>query len=517
MKKIIIMLLLACSTITIANAQTKKVKSNNNTPTHVVQVLNEIINDYGDKSIQQYAVYKNPNTGLVDSKQRIVHFEKVLKEGEYWRPFATSIADAFMQDEAVSYQILHLAPGSNENFSVKITTDTNNMNNLRIRKYSNEDMWYMATKNTENPQLRDIYAIVFSSMNGYISGDIFMITSLRPDLYERDMAKAPKNTFRIDGRMGHDINDSLYVFYMADTYDELNKLTMRTESIDELNLLVIGDDPQFKDKIAYMFVEDHKFELNVEIPKRKVGRIRTVMPDGSLCKLWTNIDMVPGETYRITTHNGYYDEDRDFENRVGRYSGQSMIAGHDNDDVEVNGGYRNDVVEDTVVVWEKDDEELHEAAQTNDPLKNLTETQMFNMKLKAEVIEAKKELIEGMYHSIDEQDKRTIYTGGKHKYWENMDTYFISIAKENHQIDKLITDFMQTATQYGLSSKEIGKLYGEVIEFMTEQNQTLNDIYKKYGHLSDAATKCQKDLHKLTEKYLKIFARGLETKTKTKT
>ena len=113
--------------------------------------------------------------------------------------------------------------------------------------------------------------------------------------------------FRIDGRVGDDLKDSLYVFYVADNAEELN---------------AIADDAF----VSTMPVVNKRFTVDIALDKPKVGRIRTVMPDGSLCKLWTNIDIVPGETYRITTHNGWYEEDRDYENRVGRYSGKSLLC-----------------------------------------------------------------------------------------------------------------------------------------------------------------------------------------------
>ena len=49
----------------------------------------------------------------------------------------------------------------------------------------------MAVKNPENPQLRDVYAIVWENKGDpeNVEGMIYMITSLRPDIYEKDMEK----------------------------------------------------------------------------------------------------------------------------------------------------------------------------------------------------------------------------------------------------------------------------------------------------------------------------------------
>ena len=56
-----------------------------------------------------------------------------------------------------------------------------------LRDNPNQEMWLMCCKNPENPQLRDAYAIVWalSADKRYIEGTVYMITSLRPDMYEK--------------------------------------------------------------------------------------------------------------------------------------------------------------------------------------------------------------------------------------------------------------------------------------------------------------------------------------------
>ena len=89
----------------------------------------------------------------------------------------------------------------------------------------------MCCKNPDNPQLRDAYAIVWEeTKDKKVAGTVFMITSLRPDMYERSMSsglfandqEAAKKTFKLEGRVGDDLTDSLYVFYIAETGEELN-------------------------------------------------------------------------------------------------------------------------------------------------------------------------------------------------------------------------------------------------------------------------------------------------------
>ena len=290
------MLLIACSALTTISADPSAAPQKK--PETVIFTLNTIIQKFGLNEGQVYSVNRNPNTGIIESSIKIVPFHCSANHIQNDNVM-NAVAINFPKEEPLAYQFLHIQPGSNEMFSLKVITNNGmDQSTQRIRTNRDQEMWLMCCKNPENPQLRDAYAIVWEHTDE-IDGTIYMITSLRPDMYEKSMAS---NAFRIDGRVGSDLNDSLYVVYMADTAEELDQI----------------DDDAF---VATMPVVNKRFTFSVEIDKPKVGRIRTVMPDGSLCKLWTNLDFVPGETYRITTHNGWYEEDRDYENRVGRYSG----------------------------------------------------------------------------------------------------------------------------------------------------------------------------------------------------
>ena len=67
-------------------------------------------------------------------------------------------------------------------------------------------MWYMACKNPENPELRDVYAIVWAvdymggeptATRGYpMNGTVYMITSLRPDIYEKEAKQSGDNVIQ---------------------------------------------------------------------------------------------------------------------------------------------------------------------------------------------------------------------------------------------------------------------------------------------------------------------------------
>jgi hypothetical protein len=471
MKRFFIMLLIACSTITTVNAQSKATaKASQNKPTNVIKSLEFIAHLYGKKEGQTYAVTKNPNTNIIESRERVVNF--TCKKSE---PYLTMISDDFMKDEPISYQILHIMPGNPEKFALIVVTNEGSKN-IFIRTKEHQEMWLMCTKNPENPQLRDAYAIVWEDEEDFgleegkneVKGTIYMNTSLRPDLYTKNL-ETSKNTFRIDGRVGYDLTDSLYVVYMADTSEELDKQA----------------DDAF---IAYMPVKNKRFSFSVEIDKPKVGRIRTVMPDGSLCHLWTNLDFVPGETYQITTHNGYYDEDRDYERRVGRYSGKSLLNNQ-----QVRG--IDDVSIDTVAT----------EAVFPEPSPILK----MRMEMKYKALETKMEAVKTLYRSLDPKNNVS---------WVRKGLIFDRISKQNKEVDADFRDLQDLFKDYfkefdnlvGKRAEILGKSYAELLEFYTEQNKGLTEMMSSGIQLPKSAQKTQKALNKYIEKYMTEMTKLIE-------
>ena len=484
MKRIIIMLLIACSAITTASADStatpqKKAKS-------VIQSLEGIIAFYAKEGSETTSVTKNPETGLIESSVRIVPF--TCKKEDLW-----AISIGFRADEPLSYQYMHLQPGSTELFDLKVVTNNGQKSkNVRIRINTKQEMWFMCCKNPDNPQLRDAYAIVWEeTKDKNVAGTVFMITSLRPDMYEKNMSSAGllsdnKNTFTIDGRVGYDLKDSLYVVYIADTAEELNNL-------------------KDSDFVATMPVVNKRFTFSVELDKPKVGRIRTVMPDGSLCELWTNLDFVPGETYRITTHNGYYDEDRDYEQRVGRYSGKSLLNERQSRGID-------DVVVDDVVV---DDVEIDTIPGYSEPVTprqssrwEPTPEQKMQVEAKAMAVKANMDAIKATYASLETYFKMKSLTG--------TDPIFAQITKLNKELDAKFQDFIKylkgldvPPTEKAEKTNTIGEIHKEILKFYTEQNQGFTEMYKEVGVLTKAAQKTQKYINGLTEKYMKEMSKAV--------
>ena len=468
------MLLIACSAIITVSAEStatpqKKAKS-------VIQSLEGIIAFHAKEGSQTLSVTKNPETGLIESSERIAPF--TCEKEDLW-----TIPIGFSDDEPLSYQYMHLLPGNAELFNLKVVTNNGKKSkDVRIRTNTKQEMWFMCCKNPDNPQLRDAYAIVWEeTKNKNVVGTVFMITSLRPDIFEKNMSSASllsdnQNTFVIDGRVGYDLNDSLYVVYMADSAEELNNV-------------------KDSDFVATMPVVNKRFSFSVQLDKPKVGRIRTVMPDGSLCQLWTNLDFVPGETYRITTHNGYYDEDRDYEQRVGRYSGKSLL----------NDLQRRGIDDQTVQVTDQVPEEFRtvETAPSKPWRQTLQKNQLAQLQMKAELVKMDMEAIKLKYQTIGE-----IMSG--FRSYDRIMLLFDQILEKNKELDKKYQEVIKLAKKLNVPSEEMPGLYKEILEFYTEQNKALNEVFKDSITHGKSTRKLQEYVAKQTEKYINEMQKSLQ-------
>lgn len=453
MKRLIIMLLILGNAAAPALAQSKSKEQKKydltittnkeyQYPLRVFRLLKSIRDKFGMKEGQTYSVQKNPDTGLIESAERITHFICNIKE-------LKTIDEDFMADEPFSYQILHLLPGNTQQFDIKVVSaDGQRSKTLPIRTKPTQEMWFLATKNLENPQLRDAYAIVWETdaFDTKAEGTIYGISSLRPDLYTKSV-ESSKRMFKIEGRVDENIKDSLYNIYIANTHDALNAL---------------GDN----EYVACVPVVNKRFEWQTELDQPCVGRLRSIFPDGSLCSAWIDLDFVPGETYHITVHNGYYDDDVAYEQRVGRFSGKSLIAPRQ-ESVTITGDFK---FEDS-----KDDEE---AAKTN-----------VNARVKA--IEADAQMIEEAFDAIKNM-RNTSYL--------QLEPHFKQILSLSKSIDTHFQGLVKVAKDNCLSPNEQVEMYKFVLDMYRYQNKKLNEV--RTIRFTKSAQKLQKYITSQIEKYL---------------
>ena len=492
MKRIFIMLLIACSAIITVSAESadnaQQKGKQDNVPYNVKAMFWDLIKTWGSPN-EVYSVNKNPETNQIESSVRITTFsadnDKFPHMAGKTYLNTSYISEAFKKDEPKSYQILHLSPGDNKRFSLKAVNESGESETYNIRNTSDEEMWLMCCKNPQNPKLRDVYAIkwVITKEGTKVNGVIYQITSLRPDMYEKPYDNS-KKIFKIVGRVDNEIKDSLYNIYIADTGSEL---------------AAIGDD----DYVACVPVINKRFEWQTELDKPCAGRLRCIFPDGSLCSAWINLDFVPGETYNITVHNGWYDEDRDYERRVGRYSGKSLLndlqkRGVDDQTVEVV---------DTVIMPDEAPSNWHKAnaVQLQDWRNSLTAQQQAQLQLKAELVQMDMEKIKASYKAIGEelQGMRDLYKIG---------TIYETILKQNKELDKKYQDVIKLAKDYAIPTIEMPSLYKEILKFYNEQKQGVGELFKSFGYSREAefARKFQKYLNNQMEKYIKEMEKSLK-------
>ena len=440
------MLLIACSAVTTISADSSAAPQKK--PETVIFTLNAIIQKFGQNEGQVYSVNRNPNTNIIESSIKIVPFRCSANRIQNDNVM-NAVAINFPKEEPLAYQFLHVQPGSNELFSLKVITNNGtNQSTQRIRTNKNQEMWLMCCKNPENPQLRDAYAIVWEHTDE-IEGTIYMISSLRPDMYEK---AAESRMFKIVGRVDENIKDSLYNIYIAESREALYNL----------------EDHEY---VACVPVVNKRFEWQTELTKPCVGRLRCIFPDGELCSAWIDLDFVPGETYNITVHNGYYDEDKDYERRVGRQSGHSLI--------EPN----------AVKV---------EDSQSFKP----TEVQKIQLEPIIELAKMKIEEIKSLYQNLN----------SKNLSWVNKGAVFDNITKKNKELDKQFQDVIKVVKGIKMPKNEESKawseLYKEILKFYSEQNRGLTEMSGQ-GQLPKSAQKTQETVNKIIQKYMNEMSKTL--------
>ena len=464
MKRLFIMLLIACSAITTISAQQKG--KQDNVPYNVKALFHSIITAWGSPNDDVYSVNKNPETNLIESSVRITYF---VADNDKFPHMAgkvylntSVISDAFKKDEPKSYQILHIKSGDKKSFSLKAVNENGESETYPIRALDNEEMWLMCCKNPQNPKLRDAYAIkwTLNDEQTKVLGAVYQITSLRPDKYEKPLDYS-KRMFKIEGRVGDEIKDSLYNIYIAESREALYNL----------------EDHEY---VACIPVVNKRFEWQTELTKPCVGRLRCIFPDGSLCSAWIDLDFVPGETYHITVHNGYYDEDKDYERRVGRQSGKSLIAESVKVVDEVPAEYRKaEPFEDEFEKWHK----------------SLSPQQELEFKVKGERLQMEMEKLDNRYKSI-----KTILNGSNSGY--QIDLVFKEIHELNQNLESRWQDFFKLLKGNNMPKMAYAKICKEIIDIYTGQLREIDNYYKKHGAMSKAARKVNSYVLKQNEKYM---------------
>ena len=97
--------------------------------------------------------------------------------------------------------------------------------------------------------------------------------------------------FTIDGQVALDIPDAKYNIYITDIDKEITDA----------------------DLAGCVDVTNKTFRFETTLSTMKAGRIRAVMPDGSLNPAWISVYFIPGFTLDLSVHKGSFDIENDSE------------------------------------------------------------------------------------------------------------------------------------------------------------------------------------------------------------
>ena len=194
----------------------------------------------------------------------------------------------------------------------------------------------------------------------------------------------------------------------------------------------------------------------------------------------------------ITVHNGYYDEDKDYERRVGRQSGHSLIE--PNAVKVVESIRRENLPADATYIGSV-------KVEDSQPIKP-TEVQRMQLKAIFELAEIKMEDIKALYQQLRSENIS----------WLNKGVVFDNITKKNKELDKQFQDVIKVVKGLKMSKHEesqaLSELYKEILEFYTEQNKILTEMSGQ-TQLPKSAQKTQETVSKIIQKYMNEMSKML--------
>lgn len=152
----------------------------------------------------------------------------------------------------------------------------------------------------------------------------------------REMKKSTVNTL---GRLGKFVTAAWVIalvclFTISCKPEKNNRFTIPELTEPQLFILEGSVDPQITDSCYNIYLSDEYFHIEGEVPdtcvqvvdgkfhyelpltKTIAGRVRCIFPGGELCSAWIDLWFVPGETLRLTVHNGFYETDHPFSHET---------------------------------------------------------------------------------------------------------------------------------------------------------------------------------------------------------
>ena len=168
-------------------------------PTNVLNALERIENAYGIKNKQSITEKRSGVDNAIESSIIIIPFECPNGLG-----IMTDTKEAFIKDKNLGFQFGVNEPGEGTTFITYTSTKPNEY--IMTRENIYQGYYYINVKNNDNPTLRDHYGVQWQIFgDNKIKGKIFLITSLRPDLVDKNAEKTDpfKMFFGQDGTVSN--------------------------------------------------------------------------------------------------------------------------------------------------------------------------------------------------------------------------------------------------------------------------------------------------------------------------
>ncbi|MGN1213723.1 MAG: hypothetical protein ACI4TR_02400, partial [Bacteroidaceae bacterium] len=171
-------------------ANTKENQTQSEPPTNVINAIKAIASK--NHTANSITTQRDSETDKIT--KRIEIYEAYLNEKD--KEYKDLIA-AFEKDKECGYTYLHLRP--KEDLVQNAYIGNNEKEKIATRKTINQEFYLICQKNQQDPTLRDYYSVAIEDKFGYYNNfhqynkvlTIHIVTSLRPDLFGKDLNTMP--------------------------------------------------------------------------------------------------------------------------------------------------------------------------------------------------------------------------------------------------------------------------------------------------------------------------------------
>lgn len=123
-------------------------------PTNLINALKKLGDYSGDKS-KSLSATKYNSDGSLQYQYSVLPF--ICRSDEQ---LLRNVRNAFEKDKNCGYSFVHYSAGSQSATKIEISTGGSPIRNIPVRTDANQETYILQVKNTENPRLKDIYALV---------------------------------------------------------------------------------------------------------------------------------------------------------------------------------------------------------------------------------------------------------------------------------------------------------------------------------------------------------------------